>query len=341
MKKNILIIALVIECCVVFFLLLKTFSSSPSLQSTKTDTPPSVASKFNPQGEKNKWRTYMQRVGGKKAYKDFTTVYNNATPYMQHNMMHQIGALLYELYDIEGVALCDETFQHGCYHGFFGEALPHTGIDKIETFNKKCSQLPKGYGSCQHGIGHGILVHLGHDKLVEALYICDTLPWHQLIGGCKMGVFMEYNFSKATHDLPKVRPFDPSSPYSPCAELDEKYQYSCYFEQADWWDSVYEGDYKKISDLCEELSAKNKEACYLGAGNVAVRSSRYNIPETLRKCNDIPSTYGNILCKAEAKYIYDANVKGQDLKPNESKKLCSFTQPSSQKVCLKQVTQLD
>ena len=85
------------------------------------------------------------------------------------------GDALYHTTSLKGIHICDSKFGFGCYHSFLEEAITDKGLSAINDLDNECSkQFSKG-GSCQHGIGHGILSYLGDDKLSQALTLCTTL----------------------------------------------------------------------------------------------------------------------------------------------------------------------
>jgi hypothetical protein len=281
--------------------------------------------------EKQEWRKYIQQIGTQKAYTDIKYQYRDSPLNVQHLMMHMMGELFYEEKGIEGITFCDSSFSYGCYHGFFSNAIQDTGLTKISEMDLACVKR-FGYAGtgCQHGIGHGILIYLGKEKLLEALHICDTLTWKGKIGGCRNGVFMEYNLSTSDHSgFAIVRPLN-ASPYSPCSSLPEKYRYACYFGQPGWWDKVYNHNYKKIGELCGHIEEESHDICFLGTGRSAVESSAFNVEDTIMKCNQITSAYDSMLCKAGALWTFNTSFPDN----GNGEKLCESVPASLQKVCV-------
>ena len=327
-KKALLLVCLFVA---IFTGLIVLFLNSGTLIFSKS---PSISLQQNPEVIREEWRSYMKEVGIEKAYLDFKKVYVRSAPFFQHSHMHVIGSLIFQEFGLEGVVYCDESFMFGCFHGFFGEAFAKSGLEDLHRMDDLCiEKYGEQEGACQHGMGHGILVYIGNEKLKKALDICSTLKWRYKIGGCKAGVYMEYNFSNVTHTVQKIRELVPDNPNFPCNELKEVDQYGCYFAQADWWDSVYKADYKKIGELCEQLLEDNKEACYLGTGNVALQSSRFRIEPTLQKCDAIASEYGNLLCKAAARWIYLLNIPQHNLPYESSEIFCNTVDASMRDTC--------
>lgn len=319
-------------CFLVIFLLLIT--SFFGLKFFSFPNPPERSRQQNPEAIKKEWRRYIGQVGLERAYKDFKSVYRESPPFFQHSYMHVIGSLIYEVAGLKGLVYCDDSFMFGCFHGFFGDAFSK-GLEDLHTMDNYCIQsYGEKEGACQHGMGHGILVYLGLDKIKEALDVCSGLRWKYKIGGCDAGVYMEYNFSNVTHSVQKIRELDLDNPNYPCNELKIEDQYGCYFAQADWWESVYASDYKKIGELCEELNPDNKEACYLGTGNVALQSSRFEIERTINKCNAVESEYGKVLCKAAARWIYILNTPQHKLDYGLSEIFCNSVDARDKQFCM-------
>jgi hypothetical protein len=318
--------------CIVFFSLL--FSPFP-----KSDIKPKAPVGTSPQDSTyvtQTWQEYINQVGLKKAYTDFKNAYTYFPPYSQHVAMHIMGKLLYKNAGNQGITVCDRFGADACYHGFFGEAVQDQGLSKIHAMDAACiKKWGPTKSECQHGIGHGIMSYLGNDKLLEALNACETLQYPSKLDGCKLGVFMEYNFSTVTHDTdPRPRPFTPSTPLEPCASLPETFQYSCYYAQPDWWHRVNHNDFKQIGEFCDMLNEENKKICFLGSGIGAAESTIFVIKQTIKECDEITSSYGSMLCKAGARFQY--KVSGQHLKTLNN--LCNYSTPSFKKECIENST---
>lgn len=265
--------------------------------------------------EKKRLISLMDKMGTKKTYQQFKSEYENVHFGRQHTVAHIVGELIYEKEGINGLAICDATFAFGCYHSFFGKALAENGPDVISEMDKACIDKfgPLGTG-CQHGIGHGLMEYFGHDKLISALDACSTTSQKNPLFGCTSGVFMEYNVPiviTASDAFTKPRKLDKKDPYNPCPNLLSKYQESCYNEMAQWWDKEgnYWKDYQKIGQLCQAIpESKNREACFLGTGNVAAPGSQYNVVEAIDKCNKMPTKETRLLCRSGASWSFFSSV---------------------------------
>lgn len=257
----------------------------------------------NLNNEELKWANRIQRLGGKEAYQELSAELKKLSPSDQHLNAHYFGKALYKQLGIEGISVCDVSFNFGCYHEFLGNAIYYEGIEVVEKLNEKCKKETQTLG-CQHGIGHGVATYFGYsyENLVDSLTTCSTLPYSDPIGGCPGGVFMEYNFQTMLAKEGKIREFDTQSPYSPCDQLSETYKKSCYYWQTQWWISVLPGSpyeqYRKIGSLCSTLPEKTE--CYQGAGNMAGQSSYFNIPKTIALCHALNDTEGERHCRSTA-----------------------------------------
>ncbi len=223
-----------------------------------------------------------------------------------HTLMHMLGELLYEEYDMKGLGECDGSFGFGCYHGFFNAAIYAKGIEILPELDAACKEK---YGSvdtrCQHGLGHGLLVYTGYENLLDALTWCTTIS-AKPTGGCTGGVFMEYNFH--TMEEPSEDYYRPlgENMYLPCISLPEQFQASCFQEQPQWWARHLSNDYKRMGELCAELSVgtANSNACFQGIGNTITEQSRYAYDVVIKECNTMPHEHAQALCREGASWQF-------------------------------------
>ncbi len=296
-------------------LALIAFYIKPGSSTVKSAVPSSTLSALE---EKKYWSQEIDRIGAEKAYQEFKDKYATSYFGIQHTAAHIMGALLYEKAGLNGLTVCDSTFAFGCYHSFFGQALSQKGTAIIPELDKACLAKygPLGTG-CQHGIGHGLLEYYGHGQLDQALNSCLVTTQKKPLFGCTSGVFMEYNVPiiiDSANAYTKFRELDRDHPYTPCPNLNSQFQQSCYYEMGQWWDKVYDGDYKKIGLLCQGISNPTyRESCYLGVGNVAAPSSNYDPDSTVAKCTMMPEYDGQITCRSGASWSFYAEPKYRNL----------------------------
>ena len=261
------------------------------------------------------WKETIEEKGGAEAYRLFleSTPANDIAD--THTQAHVFGEALYTVSGIDGVAHCDSSFEFGCYHSFFGSAIYTEGIQALSLFDEACASAYAGENlPCQHGIGHGLRVYTGYEKLKDALVLCEEISW-QPIGGCSSGVFMEYNF----HTMESVgsggyyvRPLE-SDPYEPCSTVSQKHKQACYFDQVQWWLSIYSRDYSRVAELCDGLKGDFQfyDACVRGIGNYLAADVDLEPTKIHQKCNEaMYDDVSNALCHEGASWLVRGDGSG-------------------------------
>lgn len=272
--------------------------------------------------EREKWAKRIDEIGPARAHAEFKDAARDAGRERQHTLAHLFGELLYEKAGVVGLSACDQSYDFGCYHSFFGIAVESLGVDVLPAFDRACKErFGRAYLPCQHGIGHGILVFTGVNNLEKALELCTKLSW-QPTGGCGSGVYMEYNFrtmSNAASGGSYVRPLERDDPYAPCAALPEKFREGCYSEMPQWWESVFGGDHRRIGSLCGALKeAVLRESCFHGAGTYAAAFVHNDVGKIIKLCNTMPAQ-GRGFCREGASWI----VRGSDGNTDTAITLCA------------------
>ena len=256
------------------------------------------------------WKSEIRRLGADRAYAAFLEQAPENDIVDTHTLAHLFGEALYEEVGINGIKTCDASFKFGCYHSFFGMAVYREGIDVLPVFDQACKD---SYGNfnlpCQHGIGHGLLVHTGYGELEKALQLCEQISW-QPTGGCSSGVFMEYNFHTMEADDGEYVRAPDNDLYFPCSTLSDRYQPSCYLEQTQWWESVFGSDWKKIGELCVAIpSAENRQACFHGMGNYIAAEAELDPQKAVVLCAVAPET-GRAFCHEGASWLIRGSGEG-------------------------------
>ena len=249
---------------------------------------------WNPSEERAYWLDRIDERGERIAYGEFVKQTQDGANEYQHVRAHLMGEILFEVRGAQGIAICDENFGFGCFHGFFSAGFASMGSDFVRSADKVCVERfgPLGTG-CQHGIGHGIVEYLGHTDVSKALELCDDTTQVVPLLGCTSGVFMETNTPFTT--LPDEQPLPPVAfsqerPFSMCEEVDERFKESCYYELAGWWETVLLGDVAKMGALCSEVAdIKYQRTCTLGIGNIVGHTSGYVVEESVRRCELLPA----------------------------------------------------
>lgn len=285
------------------------------------------------------WEDEIVKVGAQKAYETFKDHYKDS--FNSHNSLHIFSGLMYKKAGTESVVVCDDSFQFGCYHGFFTAALVSEGEGVINKLDQVCvDKFGPGLPGCQHGIGHGLIEYLGPQKLSNALDLCSSLTWKGKIYGCVSGVFMEFNMPfliDGDKAVPSVRDFNEEAPYYPCNVVDSRYQSSCYYELGHYYNAFDKGDYKRFGKLClgvEDLSLR--KYCFLGLGHYAPQALNNDINRIIEVCSDMPSYEYEAYCKMGA--VQSLFVDHRDQVPvvceglaGEDKDLCNSGSYYSQK----------
>ncbi len=204
-----------------------------------------------------------------KAYAYFLDTYKHFEPPFTYNLAHIVGMILYDTHGNEGIVFCDESYESGCFHGFFSKTVISLQTAPWEV----CDSLPiSKLSGCIHGIGHGLLVLYGYTiaGLEHALAVCKSSI--EYMSGCSDGVFMEFNTnitSEVLHGSNSFKTSNSSSLYEPCESLSHSYQSFCYLDQAPRWYSYITQDFSLIVSFCSDISdINNRLSCYQGIGRI-------------------------------------------------------------------------
>jgi hypothetical protein len=282
-------------------------------------------SEINITAEREKWSTLISKLGGDGAYKEFKKQYSINIAGQQHSLAHLFGEILYEKIGINGIAVCDNNYGFGCFHGFFVSALSAKGSSILKDLDKACvERYGVGGSGCQHGLGHGLVEYYGHnlDGLNKSLNACENTTILGKKFGCTSGAFMEFNIiAPVTVKKTKLnkREFNENNPYFPCNKVEDKFQESCYFELGQFWKVTLDSDYKKIGNLCLGIKDEtNMESCYLGIGHIIVPSVDYDVSKSVSTCQSMPDFNGRLLCISGVTWEMFSN----EITRNQTKDAC-------------------
>jgi hypothetical protein len=246
------------------------------------------------------WTGRILSIGGSAAYAELSdfVINNKISIRKSHDLAHAFGAALYSTESEGGFPVCDSRFLYGCFHEFIGRAISEEGLLATEKLNFKCvDSLGDESHFCQHGVGHGIQAYFGYEEedLDSALKSCGELPLNDPIGGCRGGIFMEYNFRTMLADDADLRSDD--NPYSVCKNLTNDDLLACSYWVPQWWyESLHEKlsnqmtkmeIFKRIGYNCTEMHQDNEQlltTCFRGIGNVAAPVSDYSLPLSSALC---------------------------------------------------------
>jgi len=196
-----------------------------------------------------------------------------------HHLVHHIGHETAMVFGptAQALALCPNSYNYGCVHGFFQHALGMGEISE-KAAAKMCDNLwrnpslpPKTVESCYHGLGHGIMAHADYD-LRRALKMCDKLMWLSAQASCWQGVFME-NVDAAVEGRVQKSLFTIEDPLAPCDQLNERYQYQCFINHAGWLMKFYQRDVSKAAQACLKAPAAFVTPCLQAIGLLATSAA--------------------------------------------------------------------
>ncbi len=276
----------------------------------------------------------IESLGPEQSYLQLKRAYAKESGTTKHLITHLFGEELYILVGLEGVQACDESFGFGCFHGFFIKAVTTEGLAVVLPLDEVCRDTyPKGHLSCQHGIAHGILEYLGHDRLEEAFSVCRTIPDLKPIGGCLSGVFMEYNVPLAISDeglfTAAPRPFNPETPYDPCPLLSKDIQPACFHELPQWWHETFGSDFSRPGALCNAIvEVEHKNACFSGLGSTVPLFSSFDVLAIQEACDQMPTEATVVICLQRAAWA----LRGYD-DLEGARELCSDLTPKERMQC--------
>lgn len=282
------------------------------------------------QADLQRFESDIRNMGDEKAYNNLASETSTLSADDQHEYGHLFGDALYKVEGIKGIAVCDSRFSYGCFHQILSDALLKYGSSAVPMLDQKCKQVLKdAYLSCQHGLGHGILVSVGLNKngydiahLMQALTECEKLPDDHPLGGCDGGVYMEYNLRTASNvelDQDTIRPLEQKDFYYPCNQLDSHQQPTCYFWMPQWWAAAgairYAANenigvnklYQETGGFCDKVPLASSRTCFEGIGYAAVSTAGMNAAQTRNLCKQASSNkLNNLYCRSFAASMIDS-----------------------------------
>lgn len=281
----------------------------------------------------------IQKLGARDAYLSFAKENNKRPHNKQHEYAHLFGEALYRTEGLSGFSVCDAQFAFGCYHEFIGQAIKENGTGVIASLNEGCRALRAGYLACQHGIGHGILAHVGYgeETLQEAIALCSALPDGDPIGGCYGGMFMEYNVHTMWGEDAAPRVSESGSPFEPCSALQSDVRTACLYWQVQWWNQMDMAPnsleaFKKMGDLCR--TARDKygvyRECFEGVGNITSVASDFEVPRARELCGSAGATPQEYLWCISV----SANHFGQDVSKEAGTRVCENLRGNDYATCI-------
>jgi len=262
-------------------------------------------------------QSILDKAEAHEAYRLFRERYTSLPQAEQHQAAHIFGEALYERGGIDLFSVCDSSFGFGCFHSFISLALKEHGESIAQELDAKCIQAygEQGLG-CSHGVGHGLLSYFGYDlaALTKALSLCEGLTWDHPYGGCRDGVFMEYDFqTMAQGDGGSLRRVDPMKPHAPCTEIDRKSRVACFFGLPSLWISSKSTTLAGMEEWCKRIEAKEERwACFRGIGYGYAPQVSFSAPEMIGICDGISDRDGRLRCRQGGAWMLYADPALRD-----------------------------
>ena len=194
-----------------------------------------------------------------------------------HGIVHDIGHAAYEKYKDFGEAMqyqdefCNSGYLHGIIEIHFSKSE-----DVFKDIQAVCDPYPMGsfksFG-CFHGIGHGLMYYTVND-LPKSLALCEELQNGFAKSNCADGVFMEnFNTDQKDH-ISKY--LDPKNPSKICEDQSAKWKNACYVYAPIYYLSLHKNDYEKALSWCGTVEDGYQDACAEGVGSQAIKENIEN-----------------------------------------------------------------
>lgn len=276
---------------------------------------------------------YLTKMAGQKGAKEtwqyLKTIFQGETGSSGniHDLAHLTGGLIFDHEGIKGLKLCGVDFAFGCYHGFLDKAFSNSlaGLNEAEASCSKLGNPMSGpYGSCVHGIGHGIASFYQTNNLAYSLLACERLNSGQTF--CFDGVFMEFERGAPPNF------YRSEDPYYPCSNLDNKYVFACSRNQPNLLMNRFGKNFREVADIClNSNSVEFKEGCINSLGFIAASQSKGQPQVILSLCQQINSPDDMAKCvTAGAGELIFQNTPGWQ---QNSYQLCNSLSPNHQAYC--------
>ncbi|MBI3290513.1 cupredoxin domain-containing protein [Candidatus Microgenomates bacterium] len=247
-----------------------------------------------------------------------------------HDLAHLAGKLLYQDRGITGIGTCTPIFAFGCYHGLLDTAF-RTSLADLPQAEKECEKIGAvnsgPYGSCIHGIGHGVASFHQTKSITEALADCDRLTNGQNF--CYDGVFMEFTRSAQPSFYSKDKPFYPCD--SLIEEYGQKYSLSCGRNQPTVFISHLGLTFADAAKLCgsNTLGDQFKSSCFDALGFML--ASTQDVNKIISGCKTIKNTSFSGLCfKSAAGELIFQEAPGW---PEKSRQICDAAPQNYRALC--------
>ena len=268
---------------------------------------------------------YARKNGAKGAYEALKSYFKNNEP-EAHDFAHVVGNVAVELNDIDGIKICDNFYNYGCYHGFMQIYLQKHGLEAVVDMERSCNSLGAvNAPSCLHGIGHGLMMEAYYD-LSAALKNCGLLEVASRTY-CYDGVFMErIAGSMLPAEKKLVISFD--NLLEPCKTMAKMYMRECWRNQVAVWFSFFSGDSYKVGSYCASLSQDYWQICFESIGLLNVQNYGDDLNRLIKSCEIVNSRGHDFCLTGEVKeLLFEGKI------PEKARSLCFYVTFDFRKSC--------
>ena len=259
---------------------------------------------------------YARKAGAKKSY-DALKSYFKANELDAHDFAHVVGFVAADEGDIDGIKVCDNFYNYGCYHGFMQIYLQKHGVSSVVDMEKSCLSLGQvSAPSCLHGIGHGLMMEAAY-LLASALKNCELLQVQDRTY-CFDGVFMERIAGSMLPQDKKLK-IAQDNLFDPCNSVNKIYGRECWRNQVAVWFSYFSQDPAKIGSYCASLEREYWETCFETLGLLLVQHKPADLNQLISACQIVDKTAHDFCIVGEVKELL---FEGKDV--NLAYSLCSY-----------------
>lgn len=250
-------------------------------------------------------------------FRAFTYLYETYPAFAStgcHRYAHKVGdAAYYNLMLARGLSLEDIDFPqsatacgYGFFHGFFEHLVQNdpdvrTVVENCEYVRATYAREMRGIGTiCYHASGHGFMqkqadalpeeMHGNPALMVERpLEECEALPTDEMeVEDCREGVFNVLVDWMETGDFGLS--FDLGNPLALCSELEEGWQYACFYELGQNLGKITDGSPLKAATFAQSINDAELRKMTFGvmvAGMMQSKAALDEYKDILAECVQI------------------------------------------------------
>lgn len=247
-----------------------------------------------------------------------------------HLVAHVIGEVAYELYEEKALPVCQNDELNGCSHGVVLTAISDIGLDGVRSMIKHCETLSTFKNQmCLHATGHALAAEYNYD-IFKAVETCDQLGNYKQedIEHCYIGAFMENVLGDHNGLDPSQHPYlSQTNQMLPCDQVLEKYQSSCFLNQATWWYRINQGDIKKTAQNCNLIPQAYQLECADNIGRIISTATKNELNLIKIQCGYMNEDLSNQCIGSISKSVF---ALGDEKLPFT---LCTFTSQKGKEGC--------